>query len=256
MIGSLGALVWNGFREARRNRVTVVVAAFALVLLLSTTLVMEITVMTFDRVLTDVGLGVMSLLLVFLAIFLSSGLVPREIERRTIFMVVSKPISRGLYLVGRLGGNMLTLAVLAVVMTAVFAAQLVYLRSPVTQPIMAAVLALYCELLVLSCLGFFFSSFTGQTVSAVVVSGLFFAGHLSGDIYRLGERAESPVARSIAKGAYYLLPNLDRLDLKVQAAYATPVPWADLGASAAYAVAYSVALVAATIAIFERRDFR
>ncbi len=256
MIGSLWALIWNGYREARRNRVTVVVAAFALVLLFSTQLAMEVTVMTFDRVNTDVGLGSMSLMLVFLAIFLSSALVPREIERRTIFMVVSKPISRGLYLVGRLGGNMLTLAILTAVMSLVFAAELTVLRSPVTQPIIAAIVALYFELLILSCLGFFFSSFSGQTVAAVVVSGLFFAGHLSGDIYRHAMRSTVPFIQGLGKAVYYVLPNLDRLDLKVQAAYASPVAWSELGASIAYALAYSTALMVGTVVIFERRDFR
>ncbi|MFL5319158.1 MAG: ABC transporter permease subunit, partial [Myxococcaceae bacterium] len=87
-------IAWNGFREARRNRVTVVVAAFAVAILLCSTLVSEVTVATFDRVLTDFGLGSMSLIMVFLAIFLSCGVLSREIERRTIFMVVSKPVSR------------------------------------------------------------------------------------------------------------------------------------------------------------------
>jgi ABC-type transport system involved in multi-copper enzyme maturation permease subunit len=256
MMGAMFALMWNGFREARRNRVTVIVAAFTLVLLLSTSVVMEVTVFTFDRVNTDVGLGVMSLLLVFLAIFLSSAWVPREIERRTIFMVLSKPISRATYLVGRLAGNMLTLAILLVVMSLVFAAELMFLRSPVTQPIVAALVALFFELLILSSLGFFVSSFSGQIVSAVVVSGLFFAGHLAGDIYRLASRSKVEALQWLGKGVYYLLPNLDRLDLKVQAAYATPVPWGELGASAAYAIAYSTALMVATIAIFQRRDFR
>ena len=110
-MGPFVALALNGFREARRNRVTLLVAIFALAMLLSTSLVLEVTVGTFDRVITDVGLGAMSLMLVLLTVFLSSGLISREIERRTIFLMVSKPISRGAFLVGRLLGNMLTGAI-------------------------------------------------------------------------------------------------------------------------------------------------
>jgi hypothetical protein len=92
------ATAWNGFREARRNRVTVVVGVFALLTLLLATLVTQITVVTFRRVMVDTGLGLMSLILVFLSIFLSSGLLAREIERRTIVLVVTKPISRSTFL--------------------------------------------------------------------------------------------------------------------------------------------------------------
>ena len=103
-MGPFIALTLNGFREARRNRVTLIVALFALSLLLSSSLVVEVTVGVFDRVLTDMGLGSMSLMMVLLTIFLSSGLISREIERRTIFLMVSKPLSRGAFLVGRLFG--------------------------------------------------------------------------------------------------------------------------------------------------------
>ena len=84
MIRSFAALAWNGFREARRNRVTLVVAAFALALLVTGMLLTSSTVAALERVLADVGLGAMSLALSLLAVFLSSGLLSREIERRTL----------------------------------------------------------------------------------------------------------------------------------------------------------------------------
>ena len=94
MSSALLALVLNGFRESRRNRVTVVIFLFAFVMIFAATFALELTVVTFSRVMTDIGLGVMGLIAVFLSVFLATGLLPREIERRTIFMIVSKPISR------------------------------------------------------------------------------------------------------------------------------------------------------------------
>ena len=87
------ALTKAGFREAIRNRVTVVVGVFAIALILLTTVVMNVTIFSLDRVVTDFGLGVLSFILIGLAVFMSVAMLSREIERRTVFLVVSRPLS-------------------------------------------------------------------------------------------------------------------------------------------------------------------
>lgn len=256
MIQSLVALTLNGFREARRNRVTLVVGFFAITLLLGATFVTDVTVITFNRVLTDFGLGTMSLMLVLLAVFLSSGLLSREIERRTVFLIVSKPVSRGLFLVGRLAGNMLTLSVLMLGMATVFFLEMLLSRGQITQPQLVAIAVLWVELLVLSSIGFLMSSFSSQIVSAVVTTGLYFAGHLSADIYKLSERAKSANLKAFGKAIYYLLPNLSRLNYRPQAAYNVVVPARLVLESAAYGVAYAAGLAAIAVVLFSRRDFK
>jgi ABC-type transport system involved in multi-copper enzyme maturation permease subunit len=256
MIGSFVALTLNGFREARRNRVTLVVAVFALVMLLCSTLVADVTVHTFDRVLTDFGLGVMSVILVMLAIFLSSGLLSREIERRTVFLIVSKPVSRALFLVSRLAGNMVTLTVLLLGMSVVFFLEMAVYRNGINTSQFIAIGVLWIELLLLSSFGFVMSSFSSQLVSGVVTTGMYFAGHLSGDIYTLSAKSKSELIRLLGKGIYYLLPNLSRLNFRPQAAYGLEAPMAQIAASVAYGTAYAVALVTIAIALFSRRDFR
>jgi len=203
------AMAWNGFREARRNRVTVVVAGFAAVMLLSTNLVADVTVITFDRVLTDFGLSVMAFIEVGLAIYLSCGLLPKEIERRTLFLVVSRPISRGQFLVARLAGNLLTLWILMGAMVALMSLELRLFHSPLTQPMLAAVLGLAVELLVLSAAGFFFSSFAGQVVSAICTVALYFAGHLSIELWRIADK-QTGVTRALIRALYYPLPTSRR----------------------------------------------
>ncbi|NOK02011.1 MULTISPECIES: ABC transporter permease [Myxococcus] len=255
-MGAFAAMAWNGFREARRNRVTVLVAAFALLLLFATTLITEVTVSTFDRVVTDFGLGVMSLLLVFLAIYLSSGLISREIERRTIFLMVSKPLSRTRFLLARLAGNMLTLGVLLLAMTLLFWVELVLHRSPITQPQMAALWGLYLELFVLTSAGFLMSTFASQLVSALVTTGLYFAGHLCSDIYNLGVKSKAEFVQWISKGTYYALPNLERLNFRPRATYAIEVTAAELGTATLYALGWGALFCVLAAIVFERRDFR
>jgi Cu-processing system permease protein len=255
-MGPFVALAFNGFREARRNRVTLLVGIFALTLLMSTTLVLEVTVGTFDRVLTDVGLGTMNLMLVLLTIFLSSGLISREIERRTIFLMVSKPISRGAFLVGRLLGNILTVTVLQLAMAALFLGMLYVQKSPITSAHLAALGMQWFELWVLSGVGFLMSSFSSQMVSAFVSVSIYFAGHLASDIYSLASKSQSEAVQALGRAVYYVLPDLSRLNYRPHAAYYASISGSELLSGALYAIAYTGVLVALAVILFNRRDFR
>lgn len=250
------AVAWNGFREARRNRVTAVLAGFAVVLLFSTTLVTEVTVNTFDRVVTDFGLGTMALMLMPLSVFLACGLIPREIERRTIFLVVSRPFSRASFLAARLVGNMITLGLLALAMSGVFALQLWLTRTAPTTQMLAAVVGLLAELLVINAIGMFFSSMSSQLVSAVITAGLVFSGHLSGDIYRIAAKSESSAVQLLGKAVYYVVPNLERMNFRDEAAYQAAVAPADLASAVGLALAYAVILMVGAAYVFDRRDFK
>jgi len=256
MIRSFVALAWNGFREARRNRVTLVVAAFAVALLISGLLLTSSTVAVIGRVLVDVGLGSMSLSLVLLAVFLSSGLLSREIERRTIFLVVSKPISRGQFLLARQAGNVLTLTTLLAAMILLFWGQLLAYGLQLSQPMLASLAGLWFELFLLSSLGLLMSSFAGQITSGTVTLALYLAGHLSADIYRLASRSDSTGVKVLGKAVYYLLPNLERLNFRGQAAYGVEVSASALLGGVGYAVGYSVVLLALGVLVFSRRDFK
>lgn len=250
------ALTLNGFREARRNRVTVVVAAFALGMLVFAGLLTNLSISTFDRVLTDVGLGAMSLTLVLLAVFLSSNMLSREIERRTLFLIVSKPVSRTLFLLSRFAGNMLTLAVLLGMMALLFFGMVALYGTAITQAQVIAVVMLWFELLVLSSIGFVMSSFSSQMVSATVTIGSYFAGHLSGDIYKLADKPDAGLLGVVGKAIYYGLPNLEKVNYRLQATYELATPVKALLGPAAYAVGYSAIMLALAVLLFERRDFK
>lgn len=255
-MNALLTLALNGFRESRRNRVTLTVILFGIGLLLCTTLVTDVTVYTFDRVVTDIGLGAMSIILVILAIFLSSGQLSREIERRTIFLTVSKPISRSTFLIGRLAGNMLTLGVLLIAMAAVFFLEALLTRTAITGPMVTAIAVLWVELLVLTSVGFLMSSFSSQLVSAVVTTGVYFAGHLAPDIYTLASRSKSEAIRLGGKVVYYILPDLSRLNFRPRATYNLHAPASLIAVSVGYGFAYATVLIVLATVVFSRRDFK
>lgn len=251
----LWILAVNGFREARRNRVTVVVFGFAFAMLLLSNVALELTVTTFDRVLTDFGLGIMGLILPVLAIFLGSGLIPREIERRTVFLVLSKPISRSTFLVARFGANALTLLFVTGCMSVLLLAQFVFQRLTIGPHLFAAFVGLALESVVLSAVCFLFASFSSQFITATCTTGLYFLGHLTPDLYKMATRSESPALASAGKALYYLLPNLDRLDFKARATYAEMTTLGELSSAVLYSAGFSMALLAVACYIFDRRDF-
>lgn len=250
------ALAVNGFRESRRNRVTVVVYLFAFILIFSATFALDMTVGTFERVMTDLGLGVISIITVALTIFLGSGLIPREIERRTIFMIVSKPVARSAFVVGRLLGNLMTSFFVLIIMSLLLLGQMLVEGTPIRESLVVALIGIALEVVVLSCVSFAFAAGSSQFVSAVCCSGLYFLGHLATDLYKVADRAKTPLIGFFGKVAYYVLPNLDRLDFKGRATYGDPTPWSELGGSVVYALGYSVVMIVIATAVFERRDFK
>lgn len=256
MIHAWWALTVNGFREARRNRVTLAIGFFAAGLVLTSALATEVTVYTLDRVLTDVGLGAMSIMLAILAIFLSCSQLSRDIERRTIFIVASKPISRGLYLVGRYSGTVLTLTVMVIAMALLFAGQSYFAGFPFTLPQLTAIFGLWLELVLLVALGFLLSSFSSQIFSALVLTCTYFAGHLSPDVYSIAEKSKNGALRSLGLAAYYGLPNLERLNFRGRASYEMPSSPGEVLQAALYGVCYTAVAVSLGVLIFRRRDFK
>lgn len=244
-----------GVREAIRNRVTVVVAAFALVLIALTSVVMNVTVFSLDRVVTDFGLGVMSLLLICLAIFMSVGMLNRELERRTVFLIVSRPISRSLFVVGRYLGMMVTLTLLLCAMTGVYAVQLLIFDVPAPSAVPAAIAGLWCQLLLLCAMGVFFSSLSGSITSAICVVGLYLVGQWTADLHVLSVKL-GPVLGTVARAGYYLLPNFARMDFKAQAAAGASVSWGEFLNGLGTSVGWSLLCLVGATLLFRRRDFK
>lgn len=256
------AIALNGFREARRNRVTLVVFVFALILAFSVRVSVEFTAVTFDRVMTDVGLGIIGLIMPVLALFLSTGLVPREIERRTIFMLVARPVSRSAFVVGRYLGNLLTVGLLLVAMGALYLAQLAFISATsdfgtgVHGPHLVALFGQLLEVVLLSAVAFAFATMSSQFVASLIATCLYFIGHMAEDLYNLAHTSRSVGLRVVGKALYYVLPNFDRLDFKDRATYLEPTATAELVGSTVYALAYAAIALTIATAIFDRRDFK
>jgi ABC-type transport system involved in multi-copper enzyme maturation permease subunit len=211
------------------------------------------------KVIVDLGLSAMLLFGVFIAIFVGVGLVYKEIERRTIYAVFSKPVGRGEFLVGKYLGLCLTLLVNVLVMGVGVSLALLYVSrgwDPLIPTIWPAVLLIYMELMLLTAIALLFSSFSSPALSALLTFMVFIIGHFSADLKSLAGSLGSTSARYVFNGLYYLLPNLANYSFITPAAHGRAPSPGFVFATALYALVYIAVILAAATLVFNRRNFK
>jgi len=253
------AIARNAFREAVRDRVLYNLVLFMLLLTGASIFIGELSGGQERRVIVDLGLSAMLLFGVFIAIFVGVGLVYKEIERRTIYAVFSKPVGRGEFLVGKYLGLCLTLLVNVVVMGVGVSLALLYVSGgwdPLIPTIWPAVLLIYMELMLLTAIALLFSSFSSPALSALLTFMVFIIGHFSADLKTLAASLGSTSARWVFTGLYYLLPNLANYSFITPAAHGRAPSAGFVLATALYAFVYITVILAAATMVFSRRNFK
>lgn len=241
-------------REALRRRLQVNLLLFAILLILGSLVASSLTVGETHRIAADLGLSAMELMGTLIAVFLGAGLVAGDVERRSLYPVVAKPVSRLEYLLGRYLGLAAALWLNLAAMGATLGALLVLdagSLAPLDHAFLAAVLMLGVQFLVVAAVAVLFSSLTTTTLAAIFALSITVAGHLSHDLRTLWRGEGSIVGRVL----WYVLPNLTALSQNEAVIYRTPPPHS-AWLACAYAALYAAALLALAAAVFERRDFR
>ena len=262
-------IAWNVFRESVRDKVLYNLVLFALLLIGASYLIGQLTAGQDVKIIKDLGLAATSIFGLFIAVFIGIGLVSKEVERRSIYSLLSKPIERHQLIVGKYLGLTLTLAVNVTVMAVGLYAVLAVMawltdpmaarawEAPALDPAMLkAVVLTFAELAIVTAIALFFSTFSTPILSAAMTFAFFLAGRLSADLRAFNEVVESPVAGALARALYWLLPNLGAFDVRMQVVHGLPVSVGYLGLTVAYGALYVAALLAAAIAVFARRDFK
>lgn len=255
----IAAIARNAFREAVRDRVLYNLVLFVLLLTGASVFIGELSGGQERKVIVDLGLSAMLLFGVFIAIFVGVGLVYKEIERRTIYAVFSKPVGRGEFLVGKYLGLCLTLLVNVLVMGVGVSLALLYVSrgwDPLIPTIWPAVLLIYMELMLLTATALLFSSFSSPALSALLTFMVFIIGHFSADLKNLADSLGSSGARWLFTGLYYLLPNLSNYSFITPAAHGRAPSPGFVFATALYAFVYIAVILAAATLVFSRRNFK
>ena len=255
----IAAIARNAFREAVRDRVLYNLVLFVLLLTAASIFIGELSGGQERKVIVDLGLSAMLLFGVFIAIFVGVGLVYKEIERRTIYAVFSKPVGRGEFLVGKYLGLCLTLLVNVLVMAVGVSLALLYVSrgwDPLIPTIWPAVLLIYIELMLLTAVALLFSSFSSPALSALLTFFIFIIGHFSADLKSLASSMGSTSTRGLFTALYYLLPNLANYSFITPAAHGHAPAAGFVFAAGLYALIYIVVILAAATLVFSRRNFK
>lgn len=252
----LFAIASNTFRESVRDRILYSLVFFALLVLMMSLAVKEITIGDQDKVVRSVALGAIRIFGSIVAIFLGIGLVYKEIERKTIYTIASKPIPRWLFILGKYVGQMGVIAALLSLMgTSYVALMLTQQGFPATSVFVSWAL-LYVELSLLTAWSLLFSSYSSPTTAASFSLAVFVIGHLADDVWLFGQQAESDSVKEIAAALYWFLPNFSVFSVHDLAVHSLPVPVGQALSAVAYGVGYTAAVLAVAVVVFNQRDFK
>jgi len=266
---AMAAIAVNVFRESVRDKVLYNLVLFAILLMGASYLLGQLTAGQDVKVIKDLGLSATSVFGLFIAVFIGIGLVSKEVERRSVYSLLPKPIHRYQLVVGKYAGLTLTLVVNIAIMTLAFYAVLFYTAwgvdptvqkawdAPALDPaLLKAIALILIELLVVTAIALFFSAFSTPILSAGFTFGLFVAGHFSTDLRNFDQVVDSPAAVQLARGLYWILPNLGQFDVKAQVVHGQQVPIGYMAMTALYAALYIAMLLTIAVYVFSRRDFK
>ena len=266
---STAAIALNVFRESVRDKVLYNLGLFAVLMIVASYLIGQLTAGQDVKIIKDLGLSAISVFGLFMAVFIGIGLVSKEVERRSVYSLLAKPIDRSQMILGKYAGLTLTLVVNVSIMAAAVYLVLAYMAwgmpsdaakawdAPALDPaLLEAIALILLELMIITAIALFFSTFSTPMLSAALTFGLFVAGHFSTDLRNFDQVVDSPAAARVARGLYWVLPNLSQFDVKAQVVHGQPLLLASLALTAAYAATYIAMLLVSSAIVFSRRDFK
>ena len=246
----------NSFQEIIRDRILYFISFFALLLILASRLLPEIAAGTDEKIMLDFGIGSIALLSVVIAIFVGTGLINKEIEKRTLLMLIPKPITRSELILGKHLGLLGVLTVTVAIMMSIYLGMLSF--SNISYPIVPlSITAIYLllELALLIAVAMVFGVFTSSILATLLSFGVYLMGHFSQDLVELGKISKNQSIENLTNSLYVILPDLSRLDLKNEAVYGLLPNNTELLTHALYGVLYTILLLLIAMMVFAQKEF-
>jgi ABC-type transport system involved in multi-copper enzyme maturation permease subunit len=247
------AVASNTFRETVRERVLYNLVFFAIIMTLSGLLLGQLSIRQDEKIIKDVGLAAMDLFGTLIAIFVGVGLVSKEIDKRSLFPLLAKPVSRDEFLLGKFAGLAFTLLVNVAVMAAGLYLTLLATHRKADPALFKAVYGILLGLGLTVALALLFSVFTSAALASVCTVSVVVAGRFSDVVQNMREVAPG-APQWLIHGLYYAVPNFRNFDLKDRVVYGDPVTRGDLVWITAYAAVYMAAVLGVAMAAFRSRE--
>jgi ABC-type transport system involved in multi-copper enzyme maturation permease subunit len=255
----VGVVAWNTFREAVRDRVLYNLVFFALLMIASAILVGQISIGIEEIVIVSLGLSAISVIGLLMAVFIGVGLVSKEMDKRTLYALLAKPVRRWEFLLGKFGGLLLTLTVNTAAMAAGLFLALAYVKHPLVRTDAVVLVAVYFILLKLAlvvALALLFSCYTTPLLAILFTAGLYVAGLFVGGMRTIHSPTMSQSMQTFLRWLSYLLPNFENFDVMSAAAHGRLIPASLVVQNTVYALLYCAIVLVAASVIFSRRDLK
>ncbi|HYL84100.1 MAG TPA: ABC transporter permease [Candidatus Angelobacter sp.] len=255
----IGVVALNTFREAVRDRVLYNLVFFALVMMAASIIVGQISIGIEKIVIVTLGLSAISVIGLLISVFIGVGLVSKEMDKRTLYALLAKPVRRWEFLLGKFGGLVLTLAVNTAAMGLGLFLALLYLTqkwesSDVT--VFVAVYFIWLKLALVVALALLFSCFTTPLLAILFTAGIYTVGLYVQELRDLPKEVMSPLMAAFTKWLSYLLPNFENYNVMALAAHNRFVPASLLLHNTLYTVVYCTVVLAAAVVVFSKRNLK
>jgi len=252
---TISVIARNTFKEAVRDRVLYLLLFFSALSIVLARVLAVLTVGDRVKVVKDVGLASISFFGALMAILIGTGLVYKEIEKRTIFTLISKPIRRSEFLLGKFLGLILTLAVMVAAMTVVYLIVVFLHTFKIEGRMVLAVFFIFLELILLTAVAVLFSCFSTPILSSLFALSFYLIGHFSWSLETLIKKAPPGAGRTLLRAVYAILPDLENFNIKTEVVQNLPLPGGLWLGAAAYSAVYTAFVLLLAVWIFRRRDF-
>ncbi len=255
-VARIWTIAMNTLREAIRNKLLYTLLFFAVLLICAGVLLSTLSYVESERILQDVGLAAIRLFGVAIAIFVGVGLIYKEVDRRTVYTILSKPLSRSEFLLGKYVGLVLTIWLQMGIMVAAFALVSILTGAPLGAGHAASFALTAVELALVVAIATFFSAFTTPMLASFFSTGLWVVGNLTRDLRDIGAQSDLESVRSATVWLHRLLPDLESFNLSIEAVHGLPITASDVWLPLCYGAGYVGIVLVCAVGIFERRDLR
>ena len=254
-----GVVALNTFREAVRDRVLYNLVFFALLMIAAAIAVGQISIGIEQIVIVSLGLSAISVIGLLISVFLGVALVSKEMDKRTLYALLAKPLRRWEFLLGKFGGLVLTLAVNTAAMALGLLLAMLYVKHSLERSDATVLVAVYFILLKLAlivALALLFSCFTTPLLAILFTTGLYIVGLYVQELRNLPLELLSPAMTAFTKWLSCLLPNFENFNVMAMAAHGRAVPGALILQNTLYAVVYCTIVLAIASVVFSRRNLK
>jgi ABC-type transport system involved in multi-copper enzyme maturation permease subunit len=255
-LGRISVIAFNVFRETLREQVLYLTLLFTLILVAAVNLLPQLSASAEKKIVVDVGIAAIEIVGLIVTVFVGTALINKEIDKRTIFVLIAKPMSRAEFILGKHLGITLVLGLLVGLMSAIFIAVVTLAKIPIPIPeILVANFFIFWQLMLLGAIAILFGTFTSSLVAALLTFATYLMGNFSKDLLALGEISKSDSLQAVTRVIYLILPDLSRANLKNEAVYGILPALGDLFTNGVYILSYALLVLAIAILIFAKRQF-